>query len=216
MKLQVKVKGSAYSGNYGHAGIPGHQGGSAPRGGSGFQTFPNAEKAESYAMENLGGNVGTTAVNKKVVDNYRVYGMAINSALRKDKPLYDPIYQADRTNQNTLDRLDELMNLPEAIVSKGVTVQRGFGDITPGPGLPRVKFFADKAVGDVFQDKGFVSTSVDPDFRWQKGTMVTIRVPPGARGLYIGRKEKEFLLNRGTSFRVVQNDTNGIILEVIP
>ena len=40
MIIQVKVKevaqgekGSAYSGNYGHAGIPGHQGGSAPTGG---------------------------------------------------------------------------------------------------------------------------------------------------------------------------------------
>jgi len=29
MKIIVRVKGSAYSGNYGHAGIPGHQGGSA-------------------------------------------------------------------------------------------------------------------------------------------------------------------------------------------
>jgi len=31
MKILVRIKGSAYSGNYGHAGIPGKRGGSAPR-----------------------------------------------------------------------------------------------------------------------------------------------------------------------------------------
>ena len=49
MKILIKVKGSAYSGNYGHAGIPGHQGGSAPN----FRRFSTATEGNIYALENL-------------------------------------------------------------------------------------------------------------------------------------------------------------------
>ena len=61
MKLQVKVKGSAYSGNYGHAGIPGHQGGSAPSSASAADSIVNRvsdEDLQTYLREDIDNVVG--------------------------------------------------------------------------------------------------------------------------------------------------------------
>jgi len=60
MKILLRVKGSAYSGNYDHAGIPGHQGGSAPN----FRRFSTATEGNIYALENLSPKTPLTGMRR--------------------------------------------------------------------------------------------------------------------------------------------------------
>lgn len=76
--------------------------------------------------------------------------------------------------------------------------------------------------GDVFQDKGFVSTTIKSDLNFAPGaSKLEIRVPKGSKGIYIQsisqyKSEQEMLLNRGSKFKVIEENPNGLVLELIP
>lgn len=81
--------------------------------------------------------------------------------------------------------------------------------------------------GDSFIDKGYVSTTLDKG-EMRGGMKVEIRIPKGTKGIYIEKasyigSEKEFLLNRGLKFKIIDiksninkfgNETGEVILEV--
>ena len=75
-------------------------------------------------------------------------------------------------------------------------------------------------VGKLWTDKGFMSTAVNPGGAWT-GTKFEIIVSKGTKGRYIGKKsthpgENEFLLDRGTKFRVLSITGNTVKLITIP
>lgn len=64
MKIFVKVKGSSSSGNYGHVGVPGKSGGSAPKGGTGsagITSSPAKNKSVKGSSRSLTGEPATKA-----------------------------------------------------------------------------------------------------------------------------------------------------------
>jgi hypothetical protein len=95
----------------------------------------------------------------------------------------------------------------------------------------KAKHFADWAVGDVKEIPAYLSTSLEERYakvffnkskKADMPVMLEVRVPKEAKGIYIGgnteyRKgdEKEFLLARGTKYRVVERQKSRIILEVV-
>jgi len=103
----------------------------------------------------------------------------------------------------------------------------------------RAKRYEGWAVGDERTIPAFVSTSVSKreaqrfcKYAEKEGDtpiMIEIYVPKGARGIYIGEnsaypdqknaeflKEGEFLLGRGSKYRVIERNDNLLKLEVIP
>ena len=214
MKILVKVKGGPGSGNFDHAGIPGSVGGSAPS----LVTFPDKESADAYGMETLGGNyIDSLPASDKLIITYFTIGgyRSVNKTLKTGKewpPMPNPfksLYPGfmDIDNASVISTFDKIMDSNEAKVDRSFTALRGFGE----------GFFDDKKVGDIFTMQGYTSTSLNPAHQWYGGTAkVTIR--PGAKGLYIkpastAEGEYEYLLNRGTRFRIMQKDENGIHIE---
>ena len=77
-------------------------------------------------------------------------------------------------------------------------------------------------VGRQWSDDGFMSTAVNPGGSWS-GVKFEIICPKGTKGMYIGKKsshpgENEFLIDKGTQFRVVGVDKvkNLVKLVAIP
>ena len=91
-----------------------------------------------------------------------------------------------------------------------------------------VKRYGSLGVGDVVIDKGFLSTSVNArvglefsEYDTEPGAVLEIRVPKGAKGLYISSlseipEEGELLLQRGTKLRLVEKKTaTHLVFEVV-
>lgn len=150
------------------------------------------------------------------------YYMLINGYLRH--PTQE---EPQKIVQEQIAAIDTLMARPEAVVQEGFAVVRAYR---------KSGLFADKPVGTRFIDRGFVSTTVnlelcllsfvdgkvvfDPERPPSRSHFVAILVPPGVRGVYIDEWsvhsiEDEFLLDRGQTFEVVQNDADGIVLRVV-
>jgi len=93
--------------------------------------------------------------------------------------------------------IDRAMALAPRVPAGGLTVRRQISrKLSLGP-------------GDVFDDLGFVSTSIKPGFGFGDATaMWNIQLPAGTKGIYVRsisqhKSEYEFLLPRGTEFTVV-------------
>lgn len=64
LKLLLAVKGGAGSGNFGHAGVPGHIGGSSPKGGSITSSKPSlSDFINIYKIEQFGKNLSKPIFN---------------------------------------------------------------------------------------------------------------------------------------------------------
>ena len=159
---------------------------------------------------------------QEFVNEYVNQPRGVNSKLRADREMAEMEFQSG----NLIKGLDETMkrtpNIKEPIV-----VYRGID--LGGSGDP---IFDDLEVGDVFQDDGFASTSLDPfvaanaaglsyQFPSDDGIVFRISVPAQSEGIYpnsfIGNlgefaNEVEFLLPRESKFRV--NSKEGVVWDV--
>ena len=161
-----------------------------------------------------------------VYDYVNTNGMFFNRALRADEEGTMNTYGAK------IRELDETMSRTPNI-TKGITVYRGIqsseDDMPPE--------FSDLEVGDVFSDAGFVSTSLDPATAAtfglagnpiaNQGTVFRIDVPANSEGIFpnswlgLGKDgngaalEWEFLLPRGSSFKVNSKEGKVWNLEVV-
>lgn len=140
---------------------------------------------------------------------------------------------ADRFGDGSLKMLDDYLlpqvrSLDEAIASspapRDMVVYRG---INGGPHDGKVDLSTLK-VGDFFVDHGFVSTSADPEigsefskgFNQGDGVELVITVPVGQPAAPVPSefgREREFLLPRGSRFRVDRvetNDSGGRVIHV--
>ena len=76
-------------------------------------------------------------------------------------------------------------------------------------------------VGDIFEDKQFISTSVSQHSALVKKFKMIFLVPKGSRGAYIERiskypKQREFLLDRNCKMRILSKQEDSILVEVLP
>ncbi len=67
--------------------------------------------------------------------------------------------------------------------------------------------------GGLWSDKGFMSTAINPAGSWD-GIKFEIVIPKGTKGAYVDpfsshRGENEFIIDKGTKFRVIEVDTRG-------
>jgi len=135
-------------------------------------------------------------------------GYTINEALR------DPQISQGQV-QSYIDGLDNAIK-DATPTSEDMTVYRGI----KGNGLD---FFESLKTGDVFQDKGFVSTTLDPKtvtkFSVQggmyQGIVMRMQIPSGSKGLFpmsvtgmgqASSREAEFILPRDSKFKILSNE----------
>ena len=135
-------------------------------------------------------------------------GYTINEALR------DPQISEGQV-QPYIDGLDNAIK-DASSTSEDMTVYRGI----KGNGLD---FFESLKSGDVFQDKGFVSTTLDPKtvtkFSVQgsmyQGIVMRMQIPAGSKGLFpmsvtgmgqASSREAEFILPRDSKFKILSNE----------
>ena len=80
-------------------------------------------------------------------------------------------------------------------------------------GVSFTRDFRPPAVGQLWEDKGYGSTSVSQDSKFGGDGHFTIEVPKGTQAMYVssisavGTHEKELLLGRGAKYRVVSKET---------
>jgi hypothetical protein len=184
-------------------------------------TLTDTELAEITTSQNP--EYGQQAVYDYVNTN----GMFLNRALRADEE------GTMNTYGTKIRELDETMARTPNI-TQGITVYRGI-DSAEGNMPPE---FEDLEVGDVFSDVGFVSTSLDPStaasfggsnqrLTENQGTVFRIDVPANSEGIFpnswlgLGKDgngaalEWEFLLPRGSSFKVISREGKVWNLEVV-
>jgi hypothetical protein len=131
----------------------------------------------------------------------------INKYLRNDTLPFD--IDETRSDIDNLDALTKANPLPETIVAyRGVEVQ-AFG------GEPYSTELPDDIDGEVFEDPGFLSTSVDPNpTRQFSSSTVQLRltVPKGTPSYYVpnlghrNADEMELLLGRGRKIQVIDKE----------
>ena len=88
------------------------------------------------------------------------------------------------------------------------------------------EYYKDYKIGDTFEMKEFNSTSINKEVATnnfkdkQNPYTLEIRVSKGTKAIYLGKNsansnEYELLINKGTSYKVIEKNENGMILEVI-
>jgi hypothetical protein len=136
------------------------------------------------------------------------YGTVINEALR------DPLISTGQVEKQISD-LDKVLDSAPPLKEQ-IIAYRGIN----GLGL---EFFESLKVGDVFQDKGYVSTTLNPKTAgtfansdlssYAQGMVLQFHLPKGTKGLFptpflgigtLSFSELEFLLPRDTKFKVTQ------------
>lgn len=139
---------------------------------------------------------GCTLTQRELIKNYTGSGYAqINKALRSGSTSH-PVYAQ-------IPPLDQA--LEAATLHHDVYLWRGGSQ----------KFINTVNVGDIVQDPGYQSCSTDEKFAssWHKqGVLFRIRARTGQRGAYIASismhpNEREYLLPRGTQYRVIERTT---------
>jgi hypothetical protein len=182
--------------------------------------FPSETEHEIYLMDNIlsqskGMLLGEHAV---AVEAYQTrIGYTINEALR------DPQISTDQV-EHLIKGIDKAIE--QAVPTKqDMTVYRGI----KGNGLD---FFESLKAGDVYEDKGYTSTTLDTDtvtkFAVQgslyQGVVLRMQIPAGTKGLFpasvtgmtqASSREAEFLLPRGSKFKVLNNQGKVWDVEVV-
>jgi len=164
-----------------------------------------AKPAKGKAAHKAATPQGLDDAQKQAIKEYTgsMY-LSVNPALRKGKP----VPAEDRKEMKLVDEA-----FSKAKTTEPLEVYRGIGPSD-------ADMFANLKVGEIFQDKGFVSTSTDKDTadnfsRGETPTMMQIQVPKGSKAISVDsmsvfqkgghakRSENEILLNRGGSFKVL-------------
>lgn len=179
------------------------------------KVFASETDKEVYFMEKLLSQrlKGFTEANHPefsgAISNYESrLGYDMNEALR------DPQI-SENGYKSTIDLLDKAMDIAPPL-SEELVAYRG----VKGNGL---KFFENLKVGDTYQDKGYTSTTIDAGVAQQfggsqpyyDGLVFRMQLPAGTKGIFPSgyhepaygwtpsMTEAEFLLPRGSKFRVV-------------
>ena len=152
---------------------------------------------------------------KGAVKTYQgLHGYGINEALR------DPLISEEQY-QDDINGLDNAIKSAPSL-SEPLTLFRGI----KGNGLD---FFESLKAGDIYQDKGFVSTTLDTqvatDFSTNsmyQGIVLRYKLPAGTKGFFPAgvtgleaSYESEFVLPRNSKFKVLNNQGKVWDVEVV-
>lgn len=193
------------------------------RGGS-YERY--AHYTDAYNFFGVGGSDGAYPVWEKAITSGErdatVYytGSAytsINKLLRNDG--YD---SSSGQMRNTIDNIDKAISKFD--LKKNLTVYRGSGAQLVGGYTTAAEINANMK-GAIVRDKGFMSTSAVHGSQFSGKLKYEIKVPKGkGRGAFVApishfKHENEFLLKRGTQFKVmgakVVNGQTVVMLKVI-
>jgi hypothetical protein len=193
-------------------------------GGQGSGRYPKGsggEKDVSKAGIGKHGGDDTTGIQREdivltneemsVLNDYKVSGyIKINKLLRQTGEYPEEIKKEIETK---IKKIDSAMQ--KASTSSEVTAYRVVSN----------SHTKNLNEGDIFEDKGFVSTSVDKRILKaafdESMSSITIFVPKGTKALplkgssFSHSEESELLLNRGTKFKVLKKSGNDIEVEVV-
>jgi len=225
MKILVKVKGGPHSGNFDHAGIPGHQGGSAPsfsiEPGESFDAYRsrllhevvagNLPIAKAIELENAAKPLPENKQKITVEQAITSYtgNVAVNFGLRHDREL-------SSNERQIVDRLDEAMQP----ITEDITLYRGIKPINSKELQEAIYGRSGKMqVGMQWEEKGFASTSESyatsakfsqNENTGMRGTIWRVHLKKGQRALNLQKHsqflEYEWLLPRASKFRVTGID----------
>lgn len=172
--------------------------------GSGTKTFSSQDESHQWATENIKNSF--TREQEASIKNYTSGGFySINDDLRNGRVPYD---KADYENiKSAFEESKESFFVSRTVSSDVLN---------------------NLEIGDDFTDLGFVSTTISPEFIYNKrdktATRTKILIPKGTRVLYAQnvtaiKNEYEVLIDSGYKFRVksksVVNDVNEYTLELI-
>jgi hypothetical protein len=184
--------------------------------------FGSKDNEEAYYLDNILSQrmAGFTGREyHSAVDAYQAtHGYIINEALR------DPLITTDRV-QPWIDGLDNAIKDAPPLTSD-TTVYRGVRDFSDN-------FFQSLNVGDVYRDKGFVSTTLDVSTATtfatvglgkENGLVLRMNLSKGTKGLFptsvtglssLSSREAEFVLPRDSKFRIVNKQGRVWDVEVV-
>jgi hypothetical protein len=165
--------------------------------------FDEGEKeAVKWGTENLSPEVNQTDKEREAIELYQSSGYrTINGCLRGEE-------KADSETRGTIKKMDSL--LEKSQTKEDVTAYRGVDEKTfeklSGEGMKS------------FQDKGFVSTSLNSGFAKtyaeENGGTIKIEVPKGTNAYFLNNRylstmkhEHELLLSRGKTFEIKSVDS---------
>jgi len=145
------------------------------------------------------------------IEYYRSIGSGpINNYLRvgesKAKGFLDPTELAEikKTTKNIESALNKSIVPDDVIAYRGISSKEIVDELNDN-------------MGKVFTEKGFASTSLDRSIAEQftgwmtgEGALVRIRVPKGLKGMYIGDREKELLLQKNKKYRIISKKTTEV------
>lgn len=227
-RLLEVLKGGPTSGNWAHMGRPGKRGGSQPGGGHGTLgigswTSPDEkiDTLSSIRMMSEAGRGGYKYADHSTMKKY--YNMADNCGVKFDCGALTHYTSSAYVDINShlrgggkptevMNEMDEAFDKGPRVPAKTIVKRNIYGD----------KLFNELSEGTVFQDDGYVSTTIDKhNSVVSAGYQLEIRVPKGAKGLYLAQishygSEQELLLPRGSQFKVIKKHRNRAILELIP
>lgn len=202
----ARFLGGPGSGNFGHAGIPGQRGGSAPRGsGGGGSQKPEPRRTDRHAA-GKGDAEGHWNMKMSKAEHAALQKYGGSGYTDINKGLYDP--PPGKDIQKTIKDLDAVMDRAE--LSTDTTVYSGLGSRASA-------MMADLDVGSEVDFAGYLSTTTDENIARGFSTNVkdgrkTIQrrlqfdLPKGANAFHMGDKdyEKEVMLPRGKKL-VIKN-----------
>ena len=192
--------GGKGSGNHGHSGRPGKQGGSSKSGGyqdfSGNNSYAVA-KEMGFPDGNFDDNPNYSEEEKTAVRYYgRIGNEPINEILRTGST-------SDPEERTARQKLKTLVDMKKQTLAKDVTLYRG------------AQINETLNIGDSISDRAFVSTSFDKDIardfateQYESGNkyLFKINTPKGSKGIFVGQgndwDEVEWVMDKQRSFTV--------------
>ena len=156
---------------------------------------------------------------EKVITEYtEMLAGDVNSALRRGN--FDDIVIGDQDKIKMIDRaLDKGEAVEDFVAHRGVHAHHldeklkdfyvdGRYRFDGNTGDELLEYVNKNLVGTTFEDKGYVSTTIQQNRGFDKTTKISINVPKGSKGAYVEDlsefpNEKEFLLSRDSKFQVV-------------
>ena len=164
-----------------------------------------AEAVKRYVSTSAGTNIVTASLASNNEDEKNKY---VNSVKSKGQSAIDEVIEEAKTAEALTDAIENSPRLEqETLLYRAVKNAQGLQIVN-------------LEVGEEFTAQGFSSTSIDKgkaEFIFNSSdenkAIIVMAAPPGTKGLYIdARNEKdkmrefEFLLQRGTKFRIVGRD----------
>jgi hypothetical protein len=191
--------GGPGSGNWGHAGIPGQRGGSASEGGGSTSEFNVDINAPNASHDFKLSPSEDAALTSYISRDYQ----KINGALYGKTEMTPELEQ-------TIQSLDSVIE--KSTIAGGTTYS--------GIGRSGIEALKDISPGDSIKYSGYISSSTDRQYSidaFASNAILEIKSGAGSRGYFVGGKESELIMPRGSILKCngikEEKQPNGAIMK---